>query len=123
LSQLTKTEPFSKDTFLQHFKLMQNSRNRYINIVGLYENRVVAFGTVMLTVTLDDGRVGKIENIVVSDKMRGKGLGKDVIVLLRKEALKFGARKLELICEDKNIEFYAKLGFFVKGTMMVAYTA
>lgn len=35
--------------------------------------------------------------------MRGRGLGKDVIVLLRKEANKHAVRKLLLICEDKNI--------------------
>lgn len=38
---------------------MQHSRNRYINIVGIYQDRVVAFGTVLVTMTLD-GKLGKI---------------------------------------------------------------
>ena len=29
--------------------------------------------------------------------------------------------KITLFCEDKNVEFYIKLGFSVKGTLMVKY--
>ena len=57
---------------------MENSQNKYINIVGIYESRVIAFGTIIIVESLG-GKMGKIENIVVCKSMRGKGLGKDVI--------------------------------------------
>jgi hypothetical protein len=61
---------------------MENSRNDYINIVGFFNGNIIAFGTVILSDTLT-GRKGKIENIVVCKSVRGKGLGRVVIDVLK----------------------------------------
>ena len=58
---------------------------------------------------------------MVNESVRKKGLGRDVIELLKQEAAKSGVFKLSLFCEDKNVEFYQKLGFDLKGDVMASY--
>lgn len=82
--------------------------------------RPIGFGTIVLCDTLK-GRVGKIENIVVCESMRGKGLGKVVIEILKQEAHMRGVYNISLACEEKNVEFYAKLGFKREGDVMAKY--
>lgn len=53
--------------------------------------------------------------------MRGKGLGRVVIEILKQEAQKRGVYDFELACEKKNVEFYAKLGFKREGDVMGKY--
>lgn len=120
LNQLTKSPKPERKAFDQYFDMMHASRNRYINIVGVCDGKIVAFGTCLVTTTLE-GRLGKIENIVVCESQRGKGLGRDIILLLKDQATKSGATKLGLYCADKNVEFYSKLGFKVVGTEMHYY--
>lgn len=67
------------------------------------------------------GTLGHIEDIVVSDKERGKGLGKLLIEQLKYLALELGAYKITLDCDRKNEEFYAKSNFVTKGLQMVIY--
>lgn len=120
LNELTKAPKPDRKAFQAHLDRMSKSCSHYINIVGLHKDKVVAFGTCLVTTTLE-GRQGKIENIVVAESQRGKGLGRDVILLLKDLATKAGAVKLSLYCTDKNVEFYSKLGFQVKGTEMHFY--
>lgn len=99
---------------------MNNSRYEYINIVGFEGERPIAFGTILLCDTLK-GKVGKIENIVVCESMRGKGMGRIVIEILKQEAQKRGVLNYSLACEKKNVEFYVKLGFKLEGDVLAKY--
>lgn len=52
LRNLTVTPPFEKVSFKNYILKMESSRNKYINIVGFEKGRAIAFGTVVLAVTL-----------------------------------------------------------------------
>ena len=79
------------------------------------ENRIIAFGSVIITNSIKDGKVGKIENIVTCKKVRGKGLGRIIILILKEEGWKEGCSKIGLFCEEHNVKFYEKLDFKLKG--------
>lgn len=53
-----------------------------------------------------NGRVGKIENIVTSKAIRGKGLGKIIIEVLKDEGWKQNCDVIGLFCEEHNVKFY-----------------
>lgn len=59
LSQLSKAPKPDRKAFEAQFDRMQSSRNFYANIVGIDNGKVVAFGTCLITTTLE-GREGKI---------------------------------------------------------------
>ena len=101
---------------------MEASAQEHVNIVGIdkKEDRVVAFGTILIC-NGPFGRVGKIENIVTCKSVRGKGLGKCIIELLKWLGWDRQCDQITLFCEDKNVKFYNKLGFESKGTIYVAY--
>jgi len=49
-------------------------------------------------------------------------LGKKLVCELRRRALhELGCYKVILDCDDKNVKFYTKCGFFPKERMMAAY--
>lgn len=78
---------------------MRESLQKHINIVGVEKktNRVIAFGTILIC-TGSNERVGKIENIVTSKRVRGKGLGRCVIDILKVEGWNEGCAKISLFC-------------------------
>lgn len=68
--------------------------------------------------TLDAGVFGREEKYVLLDQMfvskdyRGKGIGKELISLCSRQALRFGAEKIYLCAgsSEDTIAFYCKLG-------------
>ena len=68
-----------------------------------------------------NGTIGKIENIVTCESIRGKGLGRCVIELLKWLGWDKGCEVITLFCEGKNVKFYNKLGFKEKGTIYAHY--
>lgn len=101
---------------------MKTSPQQHINIVGIDKknNRVIAFGTLLVCQGFF-GRVGKIENIVTCKSVRGKGLGRCVIEILKWLGWDTECSKITLFCEDKNVEFYNKLGFKKEGIIYAYY--
>jgi ribosomal protein S18 acetylase RimI-like enzyme len=82
---------------------------------------IVGFGSIILCNTIR-GKVGKIENIVTSEKVRGIGLGKMIIELLKDIGWSKGCKFISLFCEEKNIKFYEKLKFGIIGNITACYT-
>jgi glucosamine-phosphate N-acetyltransferase len=62
-----------------------------------------------------------IEDVVVDDEYRGKGLGKILIDYGINYAKDNGCYKIILNCADKNIKFYEKCGFNHKNVEMSLY--
>lgn len=73
---------------------------KHVNIVGLERktDRIVAFGTILIVNEVLNGRVGKIENIVTSKAIRGKGLGKIIIEALKDEGYRQQCDVISLFC-------------------------
>lgn len=65
--------------------------------------------------------VAHIEDIIVDEKYRGLGLGKNMVKFLTAKAFKDNCYKVILECNDNIRPFYEKLDFKVKGNQMVFY--
>lgn len=67
------------------------------------------------------GLCGHIEDICTSENVRGKGMGKWMILQLIQLAKSQKAYKVLLSCQEKNIGFYEKCGLTPKSTTMSVY--
>jgi len=70
------------------------------------------------TFGVPDG-LGKIEDVVVDERYRGKGLGKLLVIYVFSIAQNLGLRTLELTSNPKRVEankMYVELGFELYGT-------
>lgn len=59
----------------------------------------------------DGGKVGHIEDVVVSEKHQSEGIGATIIRAVLDYAKNQGCYKTILDCDDKVMPFYEKLGF------------
>ncbi len=85
--------------------------------MAVYEDnsRVVGTATLLVQRNLSHGGkpYGHIENVVVDNSYRGKGVGLKLLKYLINIAREEGCYKLVLNCNDSNIPFYEKIGFRV----------
>jgi len=81
-------------------------------------DEVVGFGTLLVETKIRGGKLGHIEDIVVSRDARGRGLGKKLISELENIALGLDCYKLVLNCSERNIKFYETTGLEVNGVSM-----
>ncbi|GAH34488.1 unnamed protein product, partial [marine sediment metagenome] len=95
--------------------------NIYVATI-IHNKKEIIIGCV--TILIEDkiihngGKVGHIEDVVVSNDYRGKGIGKIIInhcVALAKES---GCYKVILDCNEENTKFYEKCGFKTHGVCM-----
>jgi predicted GNAT family N-acyltransferase len=59
--------------------------------------------------------VAKIERMAVVDDVRGRGIGRALLVFLEDEARRLGARRLTLSAQVRAREFYEKAGYTASG--------
>lgn len=64
---------------------------------------------------------GHIEDVVVSDKARGRGLGRRLVTHLTDIARTRGCYKVILDCAENNVAFYERCGFKRKEVQMAMY--
>ena len=67
------------------------------------------------------GKVAHIEDVIVDNTYRGKGLGKMLVQKCIDYAQKLDCYKIILNCSDENIPFYEKCGFSKKENEMTLY--
>ena len=95
--------------------ISNNSNNA---IVGLYDDEIVAYGSIVIENKIRGGIVGHIEDIVVDRKFKGKNIG----VRLIEELVKIGYGKkcyrITLTCDQSLINFYHKNDFKVDNIAM-----
>ena len=78
-----------------------------------YENVIIGSGTLLIEEKMTYGgcKMGHIENILISENMRGKNLG----TLLMNELIKIADKKkcyrVDLVCEKQLYKFYENCGF------------
>ena len=66
-------------------------------------------------------KVGRIEDFVILEEYRGKGLSKILMEQCKKIVRENNCYKLILCCNDNLIKFYEKTGFKRKGNEMCIY--
>jgi glucosamine-phosphate N-acetyltransferase len=79
--------------------------------------KIVAAGSLILEFKFihENGLVGHIEDIVVESQQRGNQLGRRIIEQLKSIGISLQCYKIILDCAEKNVGFYEKTGFAVKG--------
>ncbi|KAI5192596.1 glucosamine-phosphate N-acetyltransferase [Nematocida sp. AWRm77] len=123
LSDLTKAPLPSTEDLDARWAFFSQRKETYIILVVECEEQVVGCGTLLVEHKLirNLGKVGHIEDIVISSKHQGEGLGKLLITALVEHSKKSGCYKTILACSEENKPFYAKCGFTAKEIEMAMY--
>jgi glucosamine-phosphate N-acetyltransferase len=104
------------------YYLDQMKYNKLSKILVIYsniENKIIGAGTIFKLNKMHNNPIGQIEDVIISEKYRGYGLGKLIIEKLIKIGLdEFKCYKIILNCLDKNIDFYKKCNFEIAGVEM-----
>ena len=98
-----------------------NSNTSSNSIVGIYNNRIVAYGSVVIENKIRGEVAGHIEDIVVDSEVRGKMVGVSLIKELIEISRKKGCYRITLFCNEKLINFYSRNGFKVNNVVMKKY--
>ena len=88
------------------------------SIVGLYENKIVAYGSIVIENKIRGDVAGHIEDIVVDTTVRGKMVGVKLVKELVNIGKSKGCYRITLFCDEKLIKFYERNGFKVNNVMM-----
>ena len=98
-----------------------NSNTSSNSIVGIYDNRIVAYGSVVIENKIRGEAAGHIEDIVVDTEVRGKMVGVSLIKELIEISRRKGCYRITLFCDKKLINFYSRNGFKVDNVIMKKY--
>lgn len=122
LSQLTNTGTISKSMYTS--KIQECINNPYHHILCIeIKGIIIAIGSLYIEnkIIHSCSSVGHIEDIVVDKEYRQKGYGKLLIEKLVSIAEEKGCYKVILTTQEKNIDFYHKSKFQIRGYTMAKY--
>jgi glucosamine-phosphate N-acetyltransferase len=106
----------SREAFEQY---VTNCRDRRIIVIRNADQKIIGAGTIFKIDKLHNNPIGQIEDVMIAEQYRGKGLGKLIVNNLTQIGLDdFLCYKVILNCLDKNIGFYDKCDFETTGVQM-----
>jgi len=125
LSQLTSVDidiETERNSCKQLLKCLNENHMIFV-LKSLTDDIIVGSGTLLIEQKYihNFGNVGHIEDIVVSDKFRGYGLGKEIIKYLTNVSNILTCYKCILDCSEENVGFYEKCKYSNKGNFMAIY--
>ncbi|NTV40701.1 MAG: GNAT family N-acetyltransferase [Candidatus Moranbacteria bacterium] len=88
------------------------------------EDKVVGFASLITYYLPTLGKMGEIEDVVVDEKCRGKGYGREIMESLIKLAKEKNLKKIQLTSNPNRIvarALYAKLGFEMRDTNVFVF--
>ena len=91
------------------------------SIVGIFNKKIVAYGSIVIENKIRGEVAGHIEDIVVDKEVRGKMVGVSLIKELVAIAKKKGCYRITLFCKKKLEKFYSRNGFKVDSILMKKY--
>ncbi|HYL65845.1 MAG TPA: GNAT family N-acetyltransferase [Nitrosopumilaceae archaeon] len=112
LDSLRKASDLSPKKAKIIFKKMKSIPDHII-YVAVSDSKIIGAATIFIEPKFihNGGRVGHIEDVVVSKEHQGEGIGLKLIKALIQYAEKKGCYKTVLDCADEIVPFYKKLGF------------
>ena len=122
LSELTNTPKFDFESWEKQINLIKE--NNYHNIFVIEDDgKIIASITIIIELKIIRNlkNVCHIEDIVVSENYRGKGIGKKIIEYCKDYSKKKNCYKIILNCSNTLINFYEKFGFRNKNLEMSLY--
>ena len=108
----------SKFINCENKKLSINNRKIYVMIL---ENKIIGTGSLFLLEKYHCNNIVLLEDIIIEENKRKKGLGKHLMDFLINEAKKTKCYKIILDCKDENIGFYEKCNFKKNGIHLSLY--
>ena len=91
------------------------------SIVGIYEDKIVAYGSIVIENKIRGDIAGHIEDIVVDTTVRGKMVGVKLVKELVDIGKAKGCYRITLFCDEKLVKFYERNGFKVNNVMMKSF--
>ena len=112
LDSLRKASDLSPEKAKTIFKKMRSIPDHTI-YVAVFDSKIIGAATIFVEPKFihKGGKVGHIEDVVVSKEHQGEGIGLKLIKALIQHAEKKGCYKTVLDCTDEVMPFYKKLGF------------
>jgi len=96
--------------------MLADSTNRCIMVAELGEQIVGMCSAQILVSTAEGGIVALVEDLVVEEAWRGKGLGKELLLSVESWAVTRGVTRLQLLADRNNtlaLEFYERMNWKV----------
>jgi len=123
LSELTIISLMDTNIFLEKIRLIHQMGCiiiSYINSPDVEEFDIIASGTIIIEPKIIRGgqNVGHIEDIVVKNNFRCKGISKVILEMLKSIAREKNCYKVILDCNESLKTFYNKCDFEEKGVQM-----
>uniref|UniRef100_A0A6C0DR42 N-acetyltransferase domain-containing protein n=1 Tax=viral metagenome TaxID=1070528 RepID=A0A6C0DR42_9ZZZZ len=120
LEELSVVQEISDDFFFENIVKI-NAMGKII--VAIEENKIIATGTIIIEPKILRGgmSVGHIEDIVVTEKYRGKGIAQELVEQLKQYGFTKNCYKIILDCKENLEPFYKKSGFSHIGIQMGVY--
>jgi len=109
--------PMTKENFINFIDMHKNYR--MVIIYSEKEKRIIGAGTIIIIYKIHNNPIGQIEDVIISEKYRNNGFGKQIIeklIDIGKNECK--CYKIILNCLEKNIKFYENCGFINVGVEM-----
>ena len=112
LDSLRKASDLSPKKAKTIFRKMKSIQDHII-YVAVQDSKIIGAATIFVEPKFihKGGKVGHIEDVVVSKEHQGEGIGLKLIKALIQYAEKKGCYKTVLDCTDEVMPFYKKLGF------------
>jgi glucosamine-phosphate N-acetyltransferase len=122
LGELTTVSDMTNEQFYKHIQEI-NSMGQIIVGIEYESETIVCSGTIIIEPKIIHGGrpAGHIEDIVVLEKWRNKGIAKDLLKQLKEIAISKNCYKIILDCNERLVSFYEKSGFSKKGIQMFEY--
>jgi glucosamine-phosphate N-acetyltransferase len=95
-----------------------NTNTAINSIVGVIDNKIVTYGSIIIENKIHGSISGHIEDIVVDQDFRGQNIGIELINELVKIGETKGCYRITLFCKDHLVDFYSKNGFAVNNLTM-----
>ncbi|XP_031833623.1 glucosamine 6-phosphate N-acetyltransferase [Nomia melanderi] len=114
LTQLTEVGNISREQFLKCFHMMKSTGSYYIVVIEDVNTKKVIVSATLVTEQKfihNCAMRGRLEDVVVNNKYRGKHLGKLIVKIIWQLANYLRCYKLSLECKDHLIPFYESIGF------------
>ena len=119
LDSLRKASDLDKETAKEILEKIILNPDHIIHVAE--ENGKIVGSTTLLIEQKfihNGGRVGHIEDVVVSKEFEGRGIGIKLVTSLLKKAEEMKCYKTILDCEEKLIPFYERIGFKQESNQM-----
>ena len=119
LDSLRNASDLNKDTARDILKKIIGNPDHIIHVAEV-DGKVVGSTTLLIEQKFihEGGKVGHIEDVVVSKEFEGRGIGIKLVTSLLEVAKTKNCYKTILDCKDELIPFYERIGFKQESNQM-----